>query len=253
MKLPFRSAGALRFALLLGAAATLGAALLGSRALGASALQNRNFAPQSACSGSTLLFPVTNKQDAEQWRDGYHKTVDAVVEADLSQSDEQLVCIDDPHYQATPALEKLARKMSPWWDKTTPVTEDDLPLVLQTYLQHYECNSQERLFFLSTEVAADLAQQNLPLGGQPGIPVPLLLDRTVREEKMLKDELLLARPALDRTLLYLSGRTRLRPLMQNLQCLARLSLDLRNILGIVAEQSAYLPRIWDARGSLRDL
>lgn len=45
---------------------------------------------------------------------------------------------------------------------------------------------------------------------------------------------------------------RLRPLEAELECMQRMSIDIRNIAALSAETSACMPRTWYAKDALRD-
>ncbi len=195
-----------------------------------------------------------------EWIKTYHETVDDVVESHVESlrdiNTTQLQCTADDYaslVKPTDALFSLAASLPAWESEVRKkaLSETEIGPVLLEYVRVYECALNERRNYLSIiipkEWRNDPATSSDPLSW-------LDADRSATEQqRMIDHELLLARPALDRTLLMLGGYDRLRPLSLDIECLKRTSLDIRNILGLVSQATACLPRIRDARGSLRDL
>ena len=74
----------------------------------------------------------------------------------------------------------------------------------------------------------------------------------IEQRGKIDNELLTARPALQRALIIAGGYGRLARLDKELQCIQRASLDYRNVFAVVAETSSCLPRNWGAKDPLRD-
>lgn len=196
-----------------------------------------------------------------KWPKTYHDTVAKVIEAHLkSVQDTKTTALrcTAPDYASlvlpTPELENLAKTLAPWKDpkKLNALSETELGPVLLEYLRIYECSLSERRNFLSTVVARDFANS----GATASTPIEQRIDynETVDEQQRIIDhETAVSRTTLDRTLLIVGGEDRLRPLGLDIECLKRVSLDLRNVMGLLSQASACMPRIRDARGSLRDL
>ncbi|MBI1812831.1 hypothetical protein HYR82_03550 [Candidatus Peregrinibacteria bacterium] len=198
-----------------------------------------------ACGGSPLLFP-SGKGTFDTWIAQYHTAVDIVVSAHLSERPMQCTATGSD-LPSTPLL-LLAGMLPPWQEpqKLLGLRESDMGAVLLEFLRVYECALRERETFLPIAVAQEAAPATtFSLGPHT--------TEMMREQTVIGRELTGDRNALHRTLLFLEGRDRLRPLATNMECLARASLDLRNTLGLAADASACMPRVWDARGSLRNL
>ncbi|MBI3332045.1 hypothetical protein HYZ99_03745 [Candidatus Peregrinibacteria bacterium] len=202
-----------------------------------------------ACESSEDAFPpgryLMIKDPINRLSQDYHSTVSSIVEAHLKPR--TIRCTEDVREVPSGELSALAAKLPPWKDSEdrTGLRETDIGVVLLEYLRVYECALNEQRFFLPSRVAQDVQKDSVV-----GIFDHLTTfgDRL----KRIKQELFLARMTLDRTLTYLGGMDRLRPVDASLECLQRSSLDIRNILGLTADVSACLPRAWDARTSLRD-
>lgn len=203
----------------------------------------------AACTGSGSMFDHISFDD---WPKTYHSTVANVIEAHMDSLKDatklQLQCTA-PDYASmvkpTQDLRDLAGQLPPWQDsqKLQSLSEADIGPVLLEYLRVYECALNERNNFKMIKI------QQEKNGGNDFTNAT----EASREEGIIDHELAIARPALDRTLQIVGGADRLRPLALDIECLKRTSLDIRNILGLVSQVSACLPRVRDARGSLRDL
>lgn len=204
----------------------------------------------ASCTGVGSMF---EKIPFDDWAKDYHSTVAQVVEAHMDSLNNTaklpLTCTA-PDYASmvrpTGPLHDLAAELSPWKDdaqKLQALSETEIGPVLDEYLRVYECALNERKNFLQIRV-----QQSQNGGNDYSNSIEV-----ARQSAIIDHQLALARMALDRTLQIVGGADRLRPLALDIECLKRTSLDIRNILGLVSQVSACLPRIRDARGSLRDL
>lgn len=156
----------------------------------------------------------------------------------------------------TPALRSLADRLPEWGpSRAATLSEADMASVLLEYLRTYECALLERGQFLKLFVLQERAERE----ERPDGTTVQFMDRgdltreEARQEALILRELNVSRPALERTLSVIGGFDRMRPLTVEIECLKRASLDLRNGLGLTAEAASCMPKIWDARGSLRDL
>ncbi len=181
------------------------------------------------------------------WPEMYHRTVAQAVDAHLRQmggiAEVPLQCTASETIrveEATEELRELARSLPAWKSRADSLSESELTTVLLEFLRIYECsfNEWKDVRWSKSLSGADVGARSV---------------RLEAENTLITRELTVAKPALERTLLIVSGFDRLRPLSYGTECLKRTSLDLRNVLGLAAEATACLPRSWDARGSLRDL
>lgn len=183
--------------------------------------------------------------DVERWKNTYHATVDQIVEADLD-SLAQSECVETPGGlpPATPALRALASTLPPWKNAPTELnnlSQADMGAVLLEYLRTYQC------------AMAEYQQQFYTYAAKEGMTV-VQYDQLEQETRtLIRDELVVSRLALERTLSVTGRLGRLRPLFHELDCVIAASLDLRNQLGLISEVSSCLPRVRDARNTLRDL
>ncbi len=189
-----------------------------------------------ACEGNETLFPTTPEAVVDTWKDRYETRVDGIVNAHLARKN-AVNCTELVREPPTDELRALASQLPPWKSNGGTLSENDMAAVLLEHLRVYGCAMKQHL-------TADL----------PDI-YNGTLDSTMHTNRRgeAEQELVLAPATLERTLQLLSGMDRLRPIDDALQCLSRTSLDIRNTLGLAAETSACLPRIWDAKGSLRSL
>lgn len=239
------AAGAL-LAVALGMGATFESNLLGAM------LKSRTTA-LAACEQNDVLFPedvrpAEGKTVMDEWKDRYHRRVGEVIEAHLEELRGQGSCTDGLRSPPSSALESLAEDLSGWRSKGD-LSEEDMAAVLIDFHQIYECSLQARSFALTSKVGEDMVSADNGLF----VDVKTLWTAVDRERKAIEDELVLSRGALRRALQYLSGRGRLHPLENSLLCFERATLDIRNVLSLAAEASSCLPRVWDARTSLRTL
>lgn len=208
----------------------------------------------AACSGSTLLFPRNRVNVLETWRTAYHQNVSAVVSSVLAQSQQNQCTVSQSQNVPTVML-ALASQLPPWRDteRLKTVRTEDVGSVLLEYLRLYECSLQEQASVIPVRSGLEILQkalnENKPL---VGIPVTEATNEAMRQLRLVAQEMTVSRPAMHRSLLYLASTMRLGSLGQEIDCLLRTSADLRNTLGLAAETSACLPRIWDARGALRN-
>lgn len=213
------------------------------------------FAP---CTGKDTAFTDIPFED---WPQTYHLTVAETIEAHLESlhnpTTEQLDCSAADYssmIKPTGTLKKLAMTLPPWEDpaRLQKLSEMDLGPVLLEYLRTYECSLAERRNYISIIVPKENASS---AGGNVTISMDRIFfnDKTDEQRGIIDHELAISRTTLNRTLTLVGGEDRLRPLSLDIECLKRVSLDIRNILGLVSQASACLPRIRDARGSLRDL
>lgn len=201
------------------------------------------------CSAEGSVFA---ERPFTQWRALYHTNVSKVVDAHLRDINRvntlKLQCTADSYSELLPASIELrtVAQMIPQWRQIgiAKLTEADMSSVLLEFLRVYECSMNEREEFLSVLIPRE---QNRPLQRDE---FNKLKEADV---SIMNDERLIARPTLNRTLSLVGGYDRLRPLALDIECIKRASLDLRNVLGLAADASACLPRIWDAKQSLRDL
>ncbi len=211
----------------------------------------------AACTGKDTMFAEI---PFNEWPQKYHSTVASVVDAhedNLKDIDTlKLECTADDYastLKPTGALKELARTLPPWKESRAldKLSEMDLGPVLLEYLRLYECALLERRDSLSIEVLKDFAGSS---SSKDTTAMPREdFNKTGNDQRRTIDqEIRIARPTLDRTLLLVGGEDRLRPLSMDIECLKRTSLDIRNIMGLVSQATACLPRVRDARGSLQD-
>ncbi len=203
--------------------------------------------PLASCEKSDTLFPGRGKNTLESWKNNYRLTVKDILKAHESPRIAQ--CTENEGNQPpTQKLSNLAKNLAPW--KTTQsqnaLLEADMATVLLEYQRMYECALNERLSFLLPSVVAE------GKSSEGDIKVAPLSKTLESEQQSIQQELSLTRTVLHRVLSFVGANDRLSPLAQNLECLERASLDIRNALGLAADASACLPRAWDARGSLRE-
>lgn len=199
----------------------------------------------------------------DSWPQMYHSTVASVVDAHIKSLQDTttlpLECSATDYssvIKPTAALRNLAQTLPPWKDaeKLQKLSEMDIGPVLLEYVRIYECALSERRNTLDIQILKDFAN-NSSSSSANGLSMERDDMNTKDTEERLKiaKEIAVARPALDRTLMIIGGEDRLHPLSIDIECLKRTSLDIRNILGLVSQASACLPRIRDARGSMQDI
>lgn len=210
------------------------------------------------CSGRDTVFATLNIDSAV---DVYHSTVSRVIDAHVNDvadiNGQALECTANEYrglVEPTEELRSLAQQL-PEWGPTRDLSEADLGPVLLEYLRTYECALLHRGQFLSVYILREDGDQTTAVDGSIGQTMNRanLTEEQLRQQTLIDHEIKTARPTLERTLAYLGGIDRLQPLTAELECLKRASLDLRNAMGLIAESASCMPKIWDARGSLRDL
>ena len=183
----------------------------------------------------------------EEWADYYRDTTDEVVEEHLKSLGgsalAKLNCTAEDAANvlpASPKLKTLAGALPPWKDelRLNALSQLQVGSVLIEFLRVYECAN------LEWERGLPESVQETDLGPH--------VTKTSEEIGIIEHELAVARPALERTLRILGGLSELRSVSTDLECLRRLSLDLRNVLGLIADASACLAKV-PGKSSLRDL
>lgn len=210
------------------------------------------------CSGKDTVFESLSLESA---RSVYHSTVARVVRAHIDEladvNTKPLQCTANDYrglLQPSSELTFLADQLPEWGPSRGTLSEADMGAVLLEYLRVYECALHQRERFILGFVQDEKSVTETRADGTE-IDVIDRLDLTEeqqRQKRILAEEYMTARPALERTIAFLGGVDRLRPLSAELECLKRASLDLRNVTGLMAETASCMPKIWDARGSLRD-
>lgn len=198
------------------------------------------------CSAENSIFA---EKPYKEWKDIYHTQVDKVIEAHMKAMNESakkpLQCTKADQNALVPATDELketAKMIPAWKDRIQDLKETDMQAVLLEFLRIYECSLDENILFLPVNLTARDGEQR-----------GAFTDDMTEIRTASAEEKSLSRETLNRTLSIVSGFDRLQPLTLDIECLKRSSLDLRNILGIASDVSSCLPRIWDAKGSLRDL
>ena len=222
-------------------------------------------------SGSSPIpgFDINDKPDlVDIWADIYHTVVDEIIEhhmgndPSVSPYDAAPKC-EEPDIQFNPPgdVMLLVAQNLPAWEAAVDLgrlSEDDFASVLLELLTAYECSLWERRFHLSPVVIDEEWSWRKFLAGGNFVdfinpPNIFRLDEEISEQRgKIDNELLTARPALQRALIIAGGYGRLARLDKELQCIQRASLDYRNVFAVVAETSSCLPRNWGAKDPLRD-
>ena len=210
------------------------------------------------CSNADTVFASLQ---LESMSNVYHSTVSRVIDAHVNELADintlPLTCTANDYrglLQPSPALKDLADQL-PEWGPSRDLSEADLGPVLLEYLRVYECSLVQRGQFLNVFIVREKGTKSTQTNGTE-LQVIDRSDLTAQEQKetaIIQRELDTARPTLERALAFLGGIDRMRPLTAELECLKRASLDLRNNTGLMAEAASCMPKVWDARGSLRDL
>lgn len=212
--------------------------------------QGREALKLSPCSAEGSLFADL---PYEQWDNIYHMMVNSGVTVHvngLAQASTQALMCTAPEYEAiVPASEELRRiaaSLPAWKDekRLSALSETDFGVVMLEFLRVYECSLNEQSLYKATRIKPDAGTT---------LDFQTLSIKMKEMQAEIDKEKLIARTAMERTLSIVGGYDRLRPLTLDIECLKRASLDLRNILGLAADASSCLPRIWDAKTSLRDL
>ena len=203
----------------------------------------------------------------ERWSCYYHNTVDTILEGVLDQN-QPSICGPGSD-EATDALQTLADKLEPWksaegkpdGDKE-PVTLSQAPSILQEYLRVYECALYEYGTKLPENTQQTLKEEAKAKAKDNGEPVPSddniilkkedIVLRGFSNNDQITYEISRSRQALRDSLLLLSRGRPSSALGGHLECLQRISLDLRNIMGLAAEAGSCIPKSWNARDVLHD-
>ena len=197
-----------------------------------------------ACDVNETLFPAAS---FEHWNDTYRQSVENVIDAHMNGSGlSNISCTDDAQEMASGALQSLASSLPQWKGKT--IHEGDIYAVLLDYLDAYGCAVKWQLNLIVPQL-----QQNAA-SAQEETNIGTLTDQNTTLSETMKQNVDVARRALNRAFTLLSGSDRFRPLGRSFSCLMNASKDLRNDFGLVVEGTQCLPaRIWDARATLRIL
>lgn len=204
----------------------------------------------SACEKSETVFPPSRYlplfDPIDRIARDYHTTVDRIIEA--HEKKRVITCSEGIWEEPTKELTELATTLAPWSDAGDyfGLVETDIGAVLLEYLRMYECALQDERYFATIRVAEEKRQGDV-------INTFLFTSGIADRLKRIRTEQYFARRALNRTLILIGGVDRLRPVDSSLECLQRASLDIRNTLGLAADVSSCIPRVLDARGSLRTL
>jgi len=220
-----------------------------------------------SCSGSTVIFPndvsifdpgylvdsdgafrPTGKLDA--WRQRYDSNINDIIKAHTE--DRAIQCTEIARESPSGFLRSVAKDLAPWStpERLDALSEEDMGAVLIEQLRVYQCRIREQLLFRTVRTDLEtLKRQGTLTKLSIGTEWMAYSEQTAWAER----EFVESSKALLRTLKFLEGANRLRPLDDSLECLARTSLDIRNTLGLAADVSACLPRVWDTRGTLKNL
>ena len=194
----------------------------------------------------TLLF---EELYIAEWPEIYHDQVNRVIEEYLAPREVECSAVDYENFLPPgPELLGLAEGLPTWNDPDVPLSEYDIARVLLEYLRIYECSLMEFGEFL--EFDTTLEEKSKP--DFVSIFFPEVMVEAFERSAIIQEERSVARQTLHRVLTLIGNFGRLRPLEAELECTQRLSLDIRNIAALTAETSSCLPRIWNAKDSLRD-
>lgn len=194
----------------------------------------------------------------QEWQETYHDTVAEIVAESMKQPEIECTATDyDSLLRAGTKLKTLAGKLPPWQNSEKPVTRFDLSRVLLEHLRVYECALSEYYEFRYYDTAAEEFRKEEAETGSERINffdyfISDLVKGTNERSTLIIREKTVARRALHRTLTILGTMDRLLPLQAELECMQRMSLDIRNIAGLAAETSSCIPRTWNAKDTLRD-
>ncbi len=212
------------------------------------------------CTGEDTVFASLAIESASNV---YHSTIARVVDAHFEQISSihtrPLQCTANDYrglLQPSSELQQLADQLPEWGpSRGAELSEADLSSVLLEYLRVYECSLFQRRKFLEPTIVKEMGTPwETPTGTKMvSMNAGAQTQEASRQRGIIQSELATARPTLERTLAFIGGIDRLRPLAAELECLKRASLDLRNATGLISEAASCMPKIWDSRGSLRDL
>ncbi|MDD5103013.1 MAG: hypothetical protein PHX93_01285 [Candidatus Peribacteraceae bacterium] len=215
--------------------------------------ENSILTPCSRFTESYMQLPFGDTNFA-RWPKLYHETAAAVIEEHLqsfSRAPQCAAATGNDVLPGGPKLQELSKKLPSW--KSTSVSQWEMSSVLLEYLRAYECALEERLYFLHPDAMKELESKLEAKGESTDILLGGLIAEVAEEDRIIAQELVTARPTLNRSLAVLAGLSRLLPLHTELQCIERASIDIRNALALGAEAGSCLPRIWNAKDPLRDL
>jgi hypothetical protein len=189
------------------------------------------------------LFPteVPDGEDVTRvasWAKTYHERVHDIVDEYVGYLQRGGSCGENTAVTPLPLLDALAKDL-----KIENVSAETMPTILLRYLEVYE----------QALASQSLASVAIAVGNDKVSTITELDTVITRERAEIGEQLALARPTLHRTLLYLSGYGRFVPLGDAIQCLQEASVDILNNLNLATQASACLPRVWDAKTSLRTL
>lgn len=202
----------------------------------------------------------------DEWPAKYHKATEDVVEEMLRPP--KVTCTADSYsslIEAGPKLTALAKKLPPWQGANATIARFDMARVLLENLRIYECAMMEYDRFLyydttSEEFEKEKERQEEANERSDDDPVisffdfffsDLLFGASKRYE-LIQRERIIARKTLNRTLTLLGTMDRFLPLQIELECMQRMSIDMRNIAALSAETSSCMPKTWNAKDVLRD-
>jgi hypothetical protein len=200
------------------------------------------------------------------WIQQYHGTVGKIIEGLLGTPTSRhfvnrrfsagpAQCQSTAPVPAPPGLSELAVRLEPWKGSADPFTRSDTTPVLLEYLRVYECSLAERSFFLPVEIRnEELERRALLPGGLGANPLWYtdLFRMTFEQLTTIIEEFETARPTLERALSLAGTLNLARHFSDDIECLQRASLDIRNALALSADTAACMPRIWNAKDPLRD-
>ena len=191
-----------------------------------------------------IVFPY------EDWKQIYHSKVDGILESFLGKAAEGHYAQREPPggtnscsrgldttTPAPPQLGEIAMKLEPWKDADPPPSfgQSDTTPVLLEYLRVYECSLAERSTRLALEIWRDESERRSGMPGGIGanpLTFAHLLEKWYEQSREIENELKIARPTLERTLGIMGTAQMARLLSQNAGCVQRVSLDIRNAVGL---------------------
>ncbi len=204
---------------------------------------------------SMLGTPEAGPDVIDIWSSGYHAVVGGIVDEYMG-AEREIDCLSERVEDLMPAgplMLELAGKLPPWEDpaELAQLSSIDTGTVLLEFLRTYECALAERYFFLFGDVIKELqdvfSRNDAELGWRH------VMEELAEQERKIREEISVARPALERALTFASGKDRLGALNMEAECFYRSTLDLRNGLGAAAEAAACFPRVQDVKDPLRDM
>jgi hypothetical protein len=216
-----------------------------------------------ACVRNETLFTndVGEENDiVDEWSATYHAQVRTIVDEHVEFLQSNGACLsEDDRAPPEPELKKLIEKLPSWKDKED-VSQEDMPSILTDYLMEYECALQERAITLEVAVFDDFVSENSnsadssSSAGAKTLSLDDYDDAVSTQGKHIADEKEISRDALKRTLVYLSGHSRVWRLQHSLQCLEGSMIDIRNALVLAGNASTCMPmKLWDTQTFIRAL